>query len=103
MVWTTKWDVPSTDGKRLYVVARKDNGMYGCSCPAWKFQKGTPRRPCKHVKRIMGQQADYIAPKEDIKFVVPKVGRPIPVLVIPAQPISAMDSQRVARMFNFDE
>lgn len=109
MDWTTRWDVPSTDGKRVYVVARKDNGMYGCSCPAWKFQKGTPRKPCKHVLYIINQQAGYtavasIAPKkEDIKFVVPKVGKPIPTIVIPAQVIAPSESKRISRMFSFDD
>lgn len=92
MVWIKKWDVPSTDGKRQYVVAVKDSGEYGCSCPAWKFR----RKQCKHIRRIQAQEnAGFSSTKPDVKFNVPKEGKPIAIEVIPFQ--------RVSRAFNFDE
>ena len=41
----------------MYTVAVDAEGNYGCTCPAWKFQKGAqgPRRDCKHIDRIKAQ------------------------------------------------
>lgn len=92
-MWVKKWDVPSTTNRsKAYIVAMNDQGGYGCSCPAWKFR----RLQCKHIQRIQRQEAaGYVAPKQDVMFVVPKSGKPIPIEVIPFQ--------RVSRAFNFDE
>lgn len=48
--WIKKWSV----GK--WTVAIDKNDIWGCSCPAWKFQKlpFAERLPCKHIIEIQG-------------------------------------------------
>lgn len=47
--WTKKWEVASSSSDRVYVVSSDDDGTeWGCSCPAWKFQ----RKTCRHIKEI---------------------------------------------------
>jgi hypothetical protein len=46
--WIEKWFVIGTSGKK-YTVARDAAGKFGCTCPAWKFQKGSNRRDCSHI------------------------------------------------------
>jgi hypothetical protein len=53
--WVRKWEVESESSEKIYVVAQNDMGEYGCSCPAWKFQRGENNKPCKHILRIMKQ------------------------------------------------
>jgi hypothetical protein len=48
--WRDKWDVPSSSSDRVYTVSRDvSETEWGCSCPAWKFQ----RKICHHIKQIM--------------------------------------------------
>jgi hypothetical protein len=52
-VWVQRITVSSaSDPDKTYVVARKSDGAMGCSCPAWKFQRGT-RGDCKHILALL--------------------------------------------------
>jgi hypothetical protein len=45
-------DRTGKDGQPItYVVARDATGHFACSCPAWKFQRGS-RDDCKHIASI---------------------------------------------------
>jgi hypothetical protein len=58
-------EVPSSDGKRKYLVQREPNGMTLCSCPGFGFHGY-----CKHQGYI--DNPDSIpAPKKGIKINVP--------------------------------
>ena len=53
--WVQKWDVESSSSNAVYVVGRRADGTFGCSCPAWKFKKvpeGSTRPDCKHITEI---------------------------------------------------
>lgn len=59
--------VPETLGREVIeirstsnpkVVYRVDTQLGRCSCPAWKFQRGGQRKPCKHL-RAMGFTATH--------------------------------------------
>ena len=52
MNWVQRWDVVGSTGNH-YTVAKSDKGEFGCSCPAWKFQ----RKECKHIQSIKAQVA----------------------------------------------
>ena len=45
--WIEKWQVTKSDGKS-YIVAKADNGSWGCSCPAWTLH----RTRCKHIAMV---------------------------------------------------
>lgn len=47
MNWIKKWNVIGSTGN-TYVVALSDTGVWGCSCPRWKFR----REECKHIIQI---------------------------------------------------
>ena len=52
-VWPDRWEVQSlTDPDKTYIVARKNDGTIGCSCPAWKFHKA-PKINCKHCLALL--------------------------------------------------
>lgn len=53
--WVKKWNVEGSNGD-VYVVSQKDDGTFGCSCPAWKFAKA-PKPDCKHI-RAHGKATD---------------------------------------------
>jgi predicted nucleic acid-binding Zn finger protein len=42
-------DVNSSSGSRTY---RVDLTYGRCSCPAWIYQKGGVRKPCKHLRAL---------------------------------------------------
>jgi hypothetical protein len=48
--WIERWEVQGNTG--TYVVARKVDGSYGCSCPRWKFHKA-PKQDCKHILAML--------------------------------------------------
>ena len=56
MRWVERWYVRSfTNAEKEYTVARDEDGGYGCSCPAWKFQRHRIRDGiCKHIRQIKG-------------------------------------------------
>lgn len=47
-VWVNRWIVESETSDRQYTVGQKEDGSFGCDCPAWKFKKA-PRPDCKHI------------------------------------------------------
>ena len=46
--WVNKWTEPSDSGNGNYVVSVSVDGVWGCSCPSWKFK----RRECDHIQRV---------------------------------------------------
>ncbi len=58
--WRTRWDFPSSSGNgKMYVVARKDDGSFGCDCPSWKFARA-PKQDCKHILEVKSGLADEL-------------------------------------------
>lgn len=53
--WKTRWSVTSfTDPDKDYTVSQDWNGVFGCSCGAWKFQRARlPGGHCKHISVII--------------------------------------------------
>jgi len=56
--WVKQWEVESSDGKRYYTISLSDQGVWGCSCPAWT--RHMPRVDCKHIARIKEQNPDWV-------------------------------------------
>lgn len=52
--WTQKVRVESMSSDKKYTLAMDAKGDLGCSCPAWKFQKG-PRCACKHIRKAQDE------------------------------------------------
>merc|ERR1719217_1119511 len=45
-------------GSAQYTI-KNTGGVYACSCPAWRNQKGAGVvRTCKHIKRLRGEAAE---------------------------------------------
>ena len=45
-------------GSAQYTI-KNTGGVYACSCPAWRNQKGAGVvRTCKHIKRLRGETAE---------------------------------------------
>jgi hypothetical protein len=58
-VWVQRITISSqSDPDTKYVVARKKDGTMGCSCPAWKFQRGT-RGDCKHILALLANIPEW--------------------------------------------
>ena len=52
-VWPDRWEMQSTtDPDVTYILARKKDGTFGCSCPRWKFHKA-PKIACKHLIALL--------------------------------------------------
>ena len=47
-----QWKVRSESGPYEYIVSNQGN-KWGCNCPAWVYH--SPRRDCKHIKKIKKQ------------------------------------------------
>jgi len=45
--WVERWDVIGSRGD-TYVVSKRQDGSYGCSCPAWRFARA-PKPDCRHI------------------------------------------------------
>jgi hypothetical protein len=59
-VYSHRWEVESNTSNRLYVVSiKKEDGSFGCSCPAWKFQ----RKECDHLRQVR----DEVYPREQLR------------------------------------
>jgi len=69
--WADRWGVTGDSGTE-YVVSRKDDGSWACSCPAWKFHKA-PRPNCKHIDRLLLELAGF---ERQPTVVQPTVVRP---------------------------
>ena len=56
--WDESWTVESdsSPGKK-YTVSVSRDGVWGCTCPHWIHQKGSPedRTPCKHIRHMRGK------------------------------------------------
>lgn len=49
--WEELYEVQSSSRPGVsYVVAKDDQGRWGCSCPRWIFH--TPRQACKHILAV---------------------------------------------------
>ena len=47
--WIRKWRIESYNRPGIvYVVAKTEDGEWGCSCPHWKFR----RIECKHIRQV---------------------------------------------------
>ena len=57
--WVNRWEVPSqSNPDSAYVVGQKEDGTWGCACPAWT--RHTPRKDCKHIRLIKNSEPiDY--------------------------------------------
>ena len=71
--WVKKWTVNGS-GDKPWIVSLSDAGVYGCSCPRWKFK----REECHHIQQVKG---GFIAevnstPKERPEYVLAHVCTP---------------------------
>jgi len=64
--WIERYEVIGSQGD-LYIVARKADGSYGCSCPHWKFHKA-PKPNCKHIKAMLRTTVEV-----ELSFVRPDI------------------------------
>lgn len=60
------WDIVEVTSRSNPNVKYTVDMTHGrCSCPAWKFQKGGERKPCKHLKALgfkqVMQATDFVA------------------------------------------
>ena len=46
--WIARYSVESSNGDKLYTVAKKDDGTWGCTCPVFKFR----HIECKHIQAV---------------------------------------------------
>jgi hypothetical protein len=66
--WVERWRVRShTNSDKEYVVSLADDGeTWGCSCPAWKFQRHRIRDGiCKHIRQIQHIEEMRFAEEEE--------------------------------------
>lgn len=47
-------EVPSSSGKRNYVIKVDENGLFSCNCPSWIFNH-RGNRTCKHIDALRRQ------------------------------------------------
>lgn len=68
--WVKHWDVIGTSGKK-YKVSQREDGVFGCTCPAWKFQKleFEKRKACQHILQkqlqLTGQGYSFAVDKHE--------------------------------------
>ena len=60
-----QWDVQGS-ARKPYIVSLTMNNDFVCSCPAWT--RSTPRKDCKHIKKIKDENAF------DISVLIGKIG-----------------------------
>jgi hypothetical protein len=71
--WVKKWTVPGS-GDKPWTVSLSELGVYGCSCPRWKFR----REECHHILQVkagLGTEANG-APKPRPEYVLAHVCEP---------------------------
>lgn len=64
--WIDRWNVNShTNPDKEYVVSRADDAeTWGCSCPAWTFQRHRIRDGiCKHIREVQAT-IEHMSPSE---------------------------------------
>ena len=84
MNWVKKWYIESENSNKKYVVSLSDEDTWGCSCPAWKFN----RIECKHIIRVKLNPGRY----EEIKDQLPK---PEYVLAMVEKPIYKKEENKL--------
>ncbi len=52
--WDRQWSVESESSNSVYTVSCSNRKVWGCSCPAWTFNR--KRKPCKHIKLVRQQE-----------------------------------------------
>jgi hypothetical protein len=45
---SNRMEIPSSDGRRMYVVAQANSGQWQCGCPGW-----IRHRHCKHLTAML--------------------------------------------------
>lgn len=51
--WVEFYEVQSESRPGVaYVVAKKNDGTWGCDCPAWIFHRGQ-KGNCKHIRHVL--------------------------------------------------
>lgn len=46
--------VRSFTSDKIYLIKKNpETGQLSCNCPAWIFQKGSERNPCKHIRSLV--------------------------------------------------
>lgn len=75
MNWVKKWKVKSENSNRVYVVSLSDKDEWGCTCPAWIFN----RIECKHIIRVKLNPDRYKVekPVEKPEYILANVDKPI--------------------------
>jgi len=63
--WVKRWEVQGT--KNIWIVAIDSNGIYGCSCPVWKFK----RKECHHILQVKQKVTEVI---KNIPFIQNNTG-----------------------------
>jgi len=60
--WVKRWSVPRSNGDGTWTVAVDKDGVWGCSCPAWKFQRlpFVERIACRHIIEIQRNETEQI-------------------------------------------
>jgi len=60
--WIQSWSVSSDTSDKMYTVSIDRDGIYGCSCPSWKFgRKKLKNEECKHItKHVIEEEGGYI-------------------------------------------
>jgi len=72
--WLKKWEVNSSSGNGKYIVSLSEKGVWGCSCPVWKFK----RQECHHIKQIkLTDPKPNQKPKERPEYILARVKKPI--------------------------
>jgi len=77
--WVKRWKVPNSGGDGTWTVAIDKEGNYGCSCPAWKFQRlpFAERLPCHHIRIVMQNGGEQITNKQKPEYVLAQVLKPV--------------------------
>jgi len=69
MKWVDRWYVNSHSSDKEYTVSRAEDGeTWGCSCPAWTFQRHRIRDGiCKHIREVKGGLFDDVSHSPTIR------------------------------------
>lgn len=60
--WVERWPVEGTED--TWIVSRREDGTWGCSCPKWKFQKigeSGYREDCHHIRQVRARTPEVDA------------------------------------------
>ena len=75
--WVEFFEVQSqSDPTKAYIVARRENGAYGCDCPRWKFnRKKLNVAECKHIVEVKEFYASFPVSQNKVEIPVqePKI------------------------------